>query len=136
MARVAADENLHMLFYRNVLGAAFDLVPDQAMCAVADVVKNFRMPGHSIDGYLLKAVMIANAGIYDLRIHRDDVIAPIIREWKIMERTDLAGEGEKAREELAAFMTSLDEAATRFEARREIYRATRPGAAIPGLLMP
>jgi acyl-[acyl-carrier-protein] desaturase len=136
MARVAADENLHMLFYRNVLGAAFDLVPDQAMCAVADVVKNFRMPGHSIDGYLLKAVMIANAGIYDLRIHRDDVIAPIIREWKIMERTDLAGEGEKAREELAAFMTSLDEAATRFEARREIYRATRPGTAIPGLLMP
>jgi hypothetical protein len=30
LARVAADENLHMIFYRNMCGEALDLVPDQA----------------------------------------------------------------------------------------------------------
>jgi acyl-[acyl-carrier-protein] desaturase len=123
MARIAADENLHMLFYRNVIGAAFDLAPNQTMRAVTDVVTGFHMPGHSIDGYLRKAVSIANAGIYDLRLHHDDVLAPIIRQWKIMERTDLDGEGEKAREELAEFMTALDDSATKFETRREERRA-------------
>lgn len=118
MARVAADENLHMLFYRNVLAAAFELAPDQTMRAVTDVVRDFHMPGHSIDGYLRKAVTIANAGIYDLRLHHDDVLAPIIRQWKIFERTDLGGDGEKAREELAEYMTALDASATKFEARR------------------
>ena len=47
LARVAADENLHMIFYRNLLGAAFDLAPSQAMRAVADVVADFQMPGHT-----------------------------------------------------------------------------------------
>src|SRR3954463_3233181 len=41
LARVAADENLHMMFYRNLITAAFDLAPNQAMRAVADVVASF-----------------------------------------------------------------------------------------------
>ena len=31
LARIAADENLHMLFYRNVMNAAFDAAPDESM---------------------------------------------------------------------------------------------------------
>jgi acyl-[acyl-carrier-protein] desaturase len=31
LARIAADENLHMIFYRNLLKAALELAPDQAM---------------------------------------------------------------------------------------------------------
>ncbi len=50
LARVAADENLHMVFYRNLLAAAFELAPSQAMRAVADVVADFQMPGSGIDG--------------------------------------------------------------------------------------
>ena len=34
LARVAADENLHMMFYRNIVGAALDVAPDQAMRAI------------------------------------------------------------------------------------------------------
>src|SRR5215470_7648156 len=37
LARVAADENLHMIFYRNLLGAAFDLAPNATMRAVTRV---------------------------------------------------------------------------------------------------
>src|SRR5699024_8599295 len=37
LARIATDENLHMVFYRNLLKAALELAPDQAMRAICDV---------------------------------------------------------------------------------------------------
>src|SRR3954463_16650280 len=119
LARVAADENLHMVFYRNLLAAAFDLQPDQAMRAVADVVAAFQMPGANIEGFGRKALSIALAGIYDLRQHRDEVLQPVLRQWNVFDRTDLDAEGEKAREQLAAQMRDLDPQATRFEEKRE-----------------
>jgi acyl-[acyl-carrier-protein] desaturase len=118
LTRVAADENLHMLFYRNLVAAAFELSPDETMRAVTDVVTDFQMPGHTIDGFLRKSVAIANAGIYDLRLHLDDVLSPILRQWKVFEMEGLDGDGEKAREELSQFLEGLDTAATRFVDRR------------------
>ncbi|MFV2123870.1 acyl-ACP desaturase [Micromonospora sp. LOL_013] len=123
LARVAADENLHMMFYRNLLGAAFELAPSQAMRAVADVVANFQMPGVGIEGFARKSVAIAMAGIYDLRQHRDEVLAPVLRQWDIWNVTGLDADGEAARDQIAAQMTQLDTAASRFETRREERRA-------------
>ncbi len=122
LARVAADENLHMVFYRNLLAAAFDLDPNNAMKAVTDVVAGFEMPGANIEGFGRKALSIALAGIYDLRQHRDEVLQPVLRQWDIFGRTDLTGDGEKAREELAAHMDMLETQAARFEAKREARR--------------
>ncbi|WP_328460107.1 acyl-ACP desaturase [Actinoplanes sp. NBC_00393] len=119
LARVAADENLHMVFYRNLLAAAFDLAPDQAMRAVTDVTAGFKMPGANIEGFGRKALSIALAGIYDLRQHRDEVLAPVLRHWNVWDRTDVGAEGEKAREELAAQMRDLENQAARFEEKRE-----------------
>lgn len=45
LQRIALDENLHMIFYRNLLGKAIDLAPNEAMRAITDVVTNFDMPG-------------------------------------------------------------------------------------------
>ena len=123
MQRVAADENLHMIFYRNVLAAALEVAPNEAMRAITDVVRGFQMPGYTIDGFLRKSVQIANAGIYDLRLHHDEVLMPVVREWKVFELEGLDAEGEKAREELADFMGGLDAAAKKFEERREARRA-------------
>jgi acyl-[acyl-carrier-protein] desaturase len=123
LARVAADENLHMVFYRNLLGAAFDLTPNEAMRAVADVVAEFQMPGANIEGFGRKALSIALAGIYDLRQHRDDVLQPVLRQWNVFDRTDLDGEGEKAREQLAGHMQDLENQAARFEEKRDARRA-------------
>ena len=123
LARVAADENLHMLFYRNTLAAALELAPNETMRAIADVVTGFQMPGHTIDGFLRKSVAIANAGIYDLRVHLDDVVNPILRQWRIFERDDLNDDGDKARDELAGFVADLDLAASRFVERRARLRA-------------
>ena len=122
LGRVAADENLHMIFYRNLLGAALELSPNQAMRAITDVVTTFQMPGTDIAGFQRKAVEMAIAGVYDLRQHRDDVVAPVLRFWKVFEIEGLDAEGEQARTELAEFMDSLDTQASRFEEKRDRLR--------------
>jgi acyl-[acyl-carrier-protein] desaturase len=123
LARIATDENLHMVFYRNLVEAAFDIDPDETMRAVANEVIGFEMPGATMAGFRKNSMLIAKAGIYDLRLHHDEVVAPILRKWKVFERTDLGPEGEKAREELATFLTGLDAQATKFVESRERMRA-------------
>ena len=127
LARVAKDENLHMIFYRNMIGAAMQVAPGQTVQAIADVVTTFEMPGNTIDGFLRKSVSIANAGIYDLRLHHDDVVMPVLRKWGVFETTTLDAEGEQAREKIATFVARLDAAATKFEDRRA-ERAARKAA--------
>ncbi len=123
LGRIAKDENLHMVFYRNLVSGAFDIDPDATMRAVTDEVIRFEMPGASMAGFRKNSVIIAKAGIYDLRLHHDEVITPVLRAWKVFERTDLGPEGEQAREELAEFLKDLDAQATRFVESRERLRA-------------
>ena len=118
LARIALDENLHMLFYRNLLGAALQVAPNQTMRAVTEVVKSFEMPGSSIEDFTRKSVQIALSGIYDLRIHHDDVLSPVLRQWGVFDLEGLDAEGEAARDELNAFLADLDQAASRFEDKR------------------
>ncbi|SNS67518.1 acyl-[acyl-carrier-protein] desaturase [Streptosporangium subroseum] len=129
LARIAADENLHMLFYRNLLNAAFKLAPAQTMRAVTDVVTTFQMPGTGIEGFTRKAMTIANAGIYDLRLHIDDVLMPVLRQWGVFEMTDLDADGEKARDELSEFLARIETSASRFVERREARRARQAAGA-------
>ena len=123
LARIALDENLHMLFYRNLLGAALAASPNQTMRAITEVVKSFEMPGSSIEDFTRKSVQIALSGIYDLRIHRDDVLGPVLRQWGVFELEGLDEEGEEARNELATFLDGLDKAAARFEDKRDTHHA-------------
>ncbi|MCN0180500.1 acyl-ACP desaturase [Salinispora arenicola] len=123
LARIATDENLHMLFYRNLLGAAFEVAPSQTMRAVADVLADFQMPGNGIEGFGRKSVAIALAGIYDLRQHRDEVVLPVLRQWDIFEVPGLDSDGEAAREQIAAHIDGLELAASRFEEKRDARRA-------------
>lgn len=123
LARIAKDENLHMVFYRNIVAAALEIAPDETMRAIADEVMHFEMPGATMAGFRKKSMIIAKAGIYDLRLHHDDVVAPVLRHWKVFERTGFGPEGEKAREELARFMAGLDAQATKFVESRDRMRA-------------
>lgn len=122
LARISVDENLHMVFYRNLLAEALQVAPDQTVQAVWDVVESFEMPGSGLDGFARRSLDIALAGIYDLRIHRDEILAPVLKFWKIFELEGLSGQAEKARESLAAFMEDLDRKAARFEEKREMLR--------------
>jgi acyl-[acyl-carrier-protein] desaturase len=119
LARIAADENLHMIFYRNLCAAAIDLSPDQAVKSITDIVMNFQMPGLNQPNFRRNAVLIAKYGIYDLRQHLDEVLMPVLRKWKIFERTDLGAEGEQARTTLAEYLDDMGKQATRFEESRD-----------------
>jgi acyl-[acyl-carrier-protein] desaturase len=123
LARISLDENLHMVFYRNLVAAAFDVAPDETMQAVRDEVVGFQMPGAGMPDFTRNSVTIAKAGIYDLRLHHDEVVAPILKFWRVFDRDDLGPTGEAAREELAEAMTALDEQASRFVEQRERLRA-------------
>src|SRR5262249_44194992 len=79
LTRVATDENLHMVFYRNLVKAALDIAPSRTVRAITDEVVGFEMPGAVIPGFTRKAAQIAKAGIYDLRIHHDAVVWPLLR---------------------------------------------------------
>ena len=123
LTRVAADENLHMIFYRNLLGAALELSPSQTMVAINDVVQSFQMPGTDIAGFQRKAVEMAIAGVYDIRQHRDEVVMPVLRYWKIFDLEGLDAEGERARTKLTDFLDDLEKQALRFEDKRDALQA-------------
>jgi len=123
LSRIATDENLHMVFYRNLMASAFEIAPDEAMQAVRDEVVGFAMPGAGMSDFARRSVLMAKAGIYDLRLHHDEVVAPVLRHWRVFDRDDLGAAGEQAREELVAFVADLDQRATRFVERREAVAA-------------
>jgi acyl-[acyl-carrier-protein] desaturase len=119
LKRIAADENLHMVFYRNLTAAALDLAPDQALRGITDVVSSFRMPGLTQPDFRRNAVLLAKHGIYDLRQHLDEVIQPVLRHWRVFQRTDFGPAGERLRETLAAFLVQLQASVVRFEETRD-----------------
>ena len=119
LARVAADENLHMMFYRNVTAAALDIAPDQTLEAISHIVMNFQMPGAGMPNFRRNGVLMAKHGIYDLRQHLEDVVWPVLRKWQIFEREDFTAVGEKRREQLAEYLVTLDAQVSKFEEQRD-----------------
>ena len=125
MARISKDENLHMRFYRDMLGAAMHVDPSAAIEAIVDEVIGFEMPGSGMRQFLTKSAQIANAGIYDLRIHHDEILWPLLRHWGVFEQEGLDAHAEARRDELARFLDELDAKATRFEEKRAARQARR-----------
>src|SRR4051812_35169296 len=126
MKRVAADENLHFLFYRDLVTAGLEQSPSEMVIAIDEVVRTFEMPGTGIPGFGGHARQIAAAGIYDFTVHYDQVVPPVVRrQWAIEERPGLPDEAEQARDRMLKYMAGLARAARRSRARRE-ERAPQP----------
>jgi acyl-[acyl-carrier-protein] desaturase len=119
LARVAADENLHMIFYRDLVRAALQICPNETVQAIATEAMRFEMPGTGIRDFNRRAVQIAKAGIYDLRIHHDEVLYPLLRSWKFFELEGLNAAAEQSRQQLAAFLSDIEALAATFEAKRD-----------------
>jgi acyl-[acyl-carrier-protein] desaturase len=114
MKRVAADENLHYLFYRDLVSAALEIDPSGMIEAIKRQVLNFEMPGTGIVGFAEHAKAIANAGIYDLRVHHDLILRPVILgHWDVEGRQDLTPSAEAARDRLMKFISRLGRASAR-----------------------
>ncbi|WP_225730497.1 MULTISPECIES: acyl-ACP desaturase [unclassified Nocardia] len=125
LQRIAADENLHMIFYRDMCAAALDLAPDQALEAISMMLRNFRMPGTENPNFLRYGALMATHGIYDKRQHLEVVVMPVLRTWKVFERNDFTARGEQIREELAAYLARYEKDMLRFEERRERIAARK-----------
>ena len=115
LARISNDENLHMIFYRDVSEAGLDVAPNQAMKSLHRVLRNFKMPGFTVPEFRRKAVIIAMGGVYDPRIHLDDVVMPVLKKWRIFERDDFTGEAARMRDDLADLIKELEEACDKFD---------------------
>jgi acyl-[acyl-carrier-protein] desaturase len=119
LARISNDENLHMIFYRDVSAAGLDIAPNMAMQSLYRILKNFKMPGYTVPEFRRKAVIIAMGGVYDPRIHLEDVVMPVIKKWRIFERDDFTGEGARLRDELGTLIAELEETCVKFEEAKE-----------------
>ena len=105
MSRVGNDENLHYLFYRDLTSAALELDPSSTVLGIERAVRTFSMPGLGIPNFDAMSREVAKAGIYDLLIHHDQILEPVImRHWKLMELTGLSDEAEAARESIVKRM--------------------------------
>jgi acyl-[acyl-carrier-protein] desaturase len=103
-----------------MLFEAMKVDPSAAVHAIADEIADFQMPGAGMVNFTRKAAQMAKAGIYDLRVHHDEVIMPLLQYWGVFETENLEPSAELRREELRRFMIDLDAQASRFEAKRAL----------------
>jgi acyl-[acyl-carrier-protein] desaturase len=98
MKRVAADENFHFLFYRDLVSAAIKIDPSALVIAIEKQVRDFEMPGTGIPNFSEHAKAIAKAGIYDMQIHYEKILVPVVLgDWGVESLEGLTPEAEQAR---------------------------------------
>ena len=117
MKRIAADENYHYIFYKGIVTAMLQHDPSACLLSMRKVYENFDMPGTVVPRFRKRAAHAARAEIYDLRIHAEKIIAPVLREWKIDTLEGLTPEADEARTALIAMPGELVARAERLEAR-------------------
>jgi len=120
MLRVGNDENLHFLFYRDLAAAALEADPSNMMIGIERAVRNFEMPGIGIPNFTELAKLIAKAGIYDFKVHHEQILEPVVmRHWKVKEVTGLSSEAEKARDALVSRVDKIGRVAARLSREPE-----------------
>jgi acyl-[acyl-carrier-protein] desaturase len=120
MARVASDENLHFLFYRDLATAALKVDPSGMVLAIEAQVRDFEMPGTGIPDFGAHANAIAAAGIYDFGIHHDQILVPVVlRHWQLEALEGLTPEAEESRERTLSFIQRIERVGRRMADRRD-----------------
>ncbi len=127
MARVATDENLHFLFYRDLVTAALEVDPSPVVAAIERQVHDFEMPGTGIPDFGDHAMAIAKAGIYDLRIHHEHILVPVVlRHWALESLEGLTPDAEISRDRVVTRIERIGRAGRRM-AERWAEQAARAG---------
>jgi acyl-[acyl-carrier-protein] desaturase len=119
MARVASDENLHYLFYRDLVQSALEVDPSGVVVAIERQVRDFEMPGVGIPNFADHASAIAKAGIYDLQLHHEQILVPVVlRFWNVESVEGLNAEAEAARDAVVTRIDRIGRAGRRLAERR------------------
>ena len=130
MKKIAADENHHFIFYKGVVTEMLEQNPSLVLTSMWRTMRDFEMPGTTIPKFVRRSIGMAKLGIYNLRIHADSVVSPLLREWNIGELTDLTAEASEAQGQLMELPGQLIEAAEQFEAK-VAKREQRKAPAVP-----
>ena len=75
------------------------------------------MPGVAIPGFVRRSIDVAKAGVYNLRIHHDRVVMPLLKDWKIAEMTDLTSKAAELQDKIMALPSEIMTKAEVFEKR-------------------
>lgn len=127
MSRVAADENLHHLFYRDLVSAALEIDPSGMVAAIERQVRGFEMPGAGIEDFKVHARVIADAGVYDFASHHDQILVPVVfKHWRVEQLQNLKAAGEQSRDRLVKHVEKVGSVAKRMKSRL----ARRPAHAV------
>jgi acyl-[acyl-carrier-protein] desaturase len=118
MARVGSDENLHFLFYRDLVTAAIEANPSAMVMAIERQVRDFEMPGAGIVDFEGHALAIAKAGIYDLKLHHEQILQPVVlRHWQLESLEGLDADAEAARHRVVKRIDRIGRAGRRLASR-------------------
>ena len=127
MSRVAADENLHHLYYRDLVTAALEIDPSGMVAAIERQVRSFQMPGAGIPDFKAHARLVADVGVYDFAAHHDQILVPVVfKHWRIEQIQNLKAAAEQARERLVKHVEKVGNVARRVKSRL----APRPAHAL------
>ena len=123
MSRVAADENLHYLFYRDLVTRALVVFPSATVAAIERQVRTFEMPGTGIQGFAEHARRIARAGIYDVPTHLTRIVEPtVLRDWDIEHLELPSGQATELRDKAVEFVGRLRKVVARMQERAAAAR--------------
>lgn len=117
MRNIAADENHHFIFYKGVMQAMLDQAPELVLAGIHRAFDNFEMPGVAMPNFLRRSVEVAKAGVYNLRIHHDRVLLPLIKDWKIENLTGLTPSAAEIQEKIMHLPARILHKAEIFEKR-------------------
>ncbi len=100
--------------------AILELDPSIAILALERQVRDFQMPGVGIPNFKAHAFAIAKAGIYDLQVHHDQILQPVVmRHYKVEQIEGLTAEAEAARIALVERVQRIGKAGRRLAERRQ-----------------
>ncbi|HEX5671132.1 MAG TPA: acyl-ACP desaturase, partial [Acidimicrobiia bacterium] len=111
------DENHHFMFYKGVMAAMIKEAPAVSLEGIYRTFMNFQMPGVGIPGFLRRSIDIAKAGVYNLRIHHDRVLMPLLEQWGIANLEGLTAKAAELQQRLMELPELVMQKAERFEAR-------------------
>jgi acyl-[acyl-carrier-protein] desaturase len=114
MNRVAADENLHFLFYRDLVSAVLEESPSDVVLAIERQVREFAMPGTGIPNFTAHAAAIAAIGIYDYRVHYEQILTPLVlKHWQLEKIEGLSDDAERSRDATLLWIARVGRVARR-----------------------
>jgi acyl-[acyl-carrier-protein] desaturase len=117
MRNIAADENHHFIFYKSVVQAMLDKAPELVLPGILEVFENFQMPGVAMPNFVRRSIEVAKAGVYNLRIHHDRVLLPLIKDWNIGGLSGLKPAATELQEKIMAIPDRILRQAEIFERR-------------------